>query len=230
MGRFGTLFFLLCLIFSFFSCTVEETEFKRRLTVVACGDVLFYDGNYRHFAENGSVEDFYRVTEPVADSVRSADVAIINQEAMTAGREFGVSGYPFFNAPFELTAALRKTGFDVFATANNHSLDRGRAGIDAAVGYYRKTGALHVGTAAGNDDPLNPLVLLVNDITIALLPILPIYAIRILLPWPTPETVRLFGSVFQKRRPNAILFWSCFITATNIRWHPVRMTAIWFVF
>ena len=188
MGRFGTLFFLLCLIFSFFSCTVEETEFKRRLTVVACGDVLFYDGNYRHFAENGSVEDFYRVTEPVADSVRSADVAIINQEAMTAGREFGGSGHPFFNAPFELTAALRKTGFDVFATANNHSLDRGRAGIDAAVGYYRKTGALHVGTAAGNDDPLNPLVLLVNDITIALFSLTDITNIRYPNPSPVADT------------------------------------------
>lgn len=188
MNRVGVVFFFWYSFFSFGACTAEKSDDERRVTVAACGDVLFYDGNYRHFDENGSVGDFYRVTEPVADSVRSADIAIVNQEAMTAGREFGISGYPFFNAPFELTEALRKTGFDVFATANNHSLDRGRAGIDAAVSYYRKTGALYVGTAAGKEDPLRPLVLLVNDISIALFSLTDITNIRYPHPSPVADT------------------------------------------
>lgn len=160
---------LLLFVFAVVSCgdTSPQTVAVKRLSVAACGDVLYYDGNYRHFAENGSVDDFYAVTESVAESIRRADVAIVNQEAMSAGRSFGLSGYPLFNTPFESVEALRKTGFDIFATANNHSFDRGRAGIEASVDYLTRTGALFVGTATAGSDPLRPLLLLINDISLA---------------------------------------------------------------
>lgn len=174
----------------FFACSGVKAEeaVVKEVSVAACGDVLFYEGNYRHFSENGSFSDFAKVMEPVADSVRRADIAIVNQETVTAGREFGVSGYPFFNAPFDLVDALRRIGFDVFGTANNHSLDRGRNGIDAAVGYYRRTGALFVGTADGDGDPLLPLVLLVNDISIAVFSVTDITNIRYPHPSPVANT------------------------------------------
>ena len=181
---------LLILLFFAAACRIPEKkeDFVTELSVSACGDVLFYDGNYRHFNENGSLSDFYEITASVAGSVQLDDIAIVNQETPTAGREFGISGYPFFNAPFEMVDALRKTGFDVFGTANNHSLDRGRAGIEAAVGYYRKTGALFVGTAAGGEDPLQPLVLLVKDISVALFSVTDITNIAYPDPSPVANT------------------------------------------
>lgn len=179
------------------SAVNPEKDIIKEVSVVACGDVLFYDGNYRHFDENGSLSDFYDVMEPVSASIRRADIAVVNQETVTAGRGFGISGYPFFNAPFDLVDALRKIGFDVFGTANNHSLDRGRDGIDAAVDYYKRTGTLFVGTAAGDGDPLQPLVLLVNDISIAFFSVTDIT--NILYPSPSPVANTKNRAVLRER-------------------------------
>lgn len=186
-------YFLFVLLFVLSSCgqSVEvetKKDFTQTVSVAACGDVLIYDDNYRHFTQNGSVEDFFAMVEPVCSSIRAVDVAICNQEAMTGGRTLGLSGYPYFNAPFELVEALRRGGFDIFATANNHSLDRGQKGIDAAVDYYCKNGVLFHGTASQGKDPLSPLYFVVKDITFGLLSLTDITNIQFPQPSPVAHT------------------------------------------
>ena len=52
-------------------------------------------------AEDGSY-DFSGLFANVKDEVQAADIAIVNQEVIIGGEELGVSGYPSFNAPYEV--------------------------------------------------------------------------------------------------------------------------------
>ena len=48
-----------------------------------------------------------------------------------------MTGYPEFNAPYEVADALNETGFDVILHATNHALDRGNKGLITCIEYWR---------------------------------------------------------------------------------------------
>ena len=52
------------------------------------------------------------------------------------GEDLRVTGYPSFNAPFEVADALADAGFDVICHATNHALDRGAKGIVNCLGNW----------------------------------------------------------------------------------------------
>ena len=60
----------------------------------------------------------------------------------------GFTGYPCFNAPVSYAEALHDAGFDLFLTANNHTLDRRDKGLKFTV-HHCVTGkqqrGIHVG-------------------------------------------------------------------------------------
>lgn len=55
----------------------------------------------------------------------SADVMIGNLETTFAGEKKGYSAYPRFNTPDALAAAIKNSGINLVATANNHTYDNG---------------------------------------------------------------------------------------------------------
>ena len=59
----------------------------------------------------------------IAPTVTEADYAVCNLEVPLGGGP-DYTGYPCFSAPDSYAEALRDAGFDMFMTANNHSLDR----------------------------------------------------------------------------------------------------------
>ena len=56
----------------------------------------------------------------------------LNQETLV-NDAFDPSGYPMFSTPGDITDALYDIGFRVFSLSNNHSYDKGAAGIDASL-------------------------------------------------------------------------------------------------
>ena len=98
-----------------------------------------------------------------------ADVAIANLEVTLAGEPY--SGYPRFSAPDELATALRDAGIDVLLTANNHSCDKGRKGVERTVGLLDSLQILHTGTFydSAHRSRTYPLLLRKNNISIGLL-------------------------------------------------------------
>ena len=68
-------------------------------------------------------DEVFRYIKPV---ISEADIAIANFEVTLAGTPY--TGYPQFSSPAELAAACSNAGIDYFATANNHSADRGKEG------------------------------------------------------------------------------------------------------
>src|SRR5207344_2394675 len=86
------------------------------------------------------------------------DLTIGNLEVTLAGPPF--KGYPQFSAPDELLDALKDAGYDALVTANNHCVDRGKAGLERTVDMLDKELFLHTGTFKDTLDYLNnyPLV------------------------------------------------------------------------
>lgn len=115
----------------------ENTD-QPEITLVMVGDILLHTP----VAESGRLEnggyDFSAVFAEMKGEIQEADLALVNQEVIIGGEELGVSGYPAFNAPYELGDALADTGFDVVLHATNHALDKGKKGIVNCLSFWRE--------------------------------------------------------------------------------------------
>jgi poly-gamma-glutamate synthesis protein (capsule biosynthesis protein) len=94
----------------------------------------------------GTFESLWSDVEPL---FREADLVFGNLETPVAP-EHGGHGRPFiFNAPAELPAALKQSGFQVMALANNHAYDQGPKGVRETLERVEAAGL--VGIGAGMD-------------------------------------------------------------------------------
>ncbi len=123
----------------------------KRITVRANGDIMFHspqiDGAYKN-----ERYDFNPSFQYVKKYIESADLALGNFESTTAGGT--PSGYPVFNAPDESLEALSKIGYDVLATANNHSLDKGKKGVIRTIDKIAENNMTNVGTYKERSDDI----------------------------------------------------------------------------
>ncbi|MDR2887404.1 MAG: CapA family protein [Bacteroidales bacterium] len=105
----------------------------------------------------------------IKDYIASADIAVANLEVTLAGEPY--TGYPRFSSPLSLATALKNTGFDVLTTANNHTLDRGKTGLERTIDILDSIGMPHTGSfkdMAARDTSC-PLIIRKNNFIIALL-------------------------------------------------------------
>ncbi len=56
------------------------------------------------------------------------------------------TGYPRFNYPPRIAADLRRGGFDIVSTSNNHALDRDSVGLGETLDALDRAGVCHTGT------------------------------------------------------------------------------------
>ncbi|MBP3270097.1 MAG: CapA family protein, partial [Bacteroidales bacterium] len=94
-----------------------------------------------------------------------------NMEFTLAGQPY--SGYPCFSAPDGYEDYVASCGVDLFLTANNHILDKGKLGIERTLGRYsqmEEEGLVkHTGCSESAEDDLRrfPLIMAVKGIRIA---------------------------------------------------------------
>ena len=110
------------------AATEEETS-ASTLTLKMVGDILLHTPVEESCQKADGSYDFSALFANVKEEVQAADVALVNQEVIIGGEELGISGYPAFNAPYEVADALVDTGFDVILHATNHAMDKGKRGI-----------------------------------------------------------------------------------------------------
>ena len=137
----------------------EEVQLENsEITLVMVGDILLHDP----VAESGMREDgtynFDAVFENVSDKISEADLALVNQEVILGGSELGITGYPCFNAPYELGDALVDAGFDVVLHGTNHALDKGKRGLENCLNFwetvYPDTAVLGINESAEEQDEI----------------------------------------------------------------------------
>lgn len=113
----------------------EEAD-GQEVSLVMVGDILLHTPVAQSALGEEGTYDFSAVFEHVEERIKAADVALVNQEVIIGGSLLGITGYPSFNAPFELGDALVNAGFDVVLHATNHALDKGRRGLENCLSFW----------------------------------------------------------------------------------------------
>ena len=108
------------------------------ITVLMVGDILVHPSVWESGERSDGTRNYDHLFEHVADDIAAADIAMLDQETLLGGDELGLSGYPVFNGPQEIGDAEVAAGFDVALHANNHALDKGMAGIEAELAFWRE--------------------------------------------------------------------------------------------
>ncbi len=123
-----------------FSAPDPEPPEPVRAVLVAVGDNLIHDVIYQQARQRtgGEGYDFAPAYEKIAPLVAQGDFAFINQETLLAGDELPPSSYPAFCSPTEVGREMLRLGFNLFSTANNHSLDWRVPGIQAAGRFWEQ--------------------------------------------------------------------------------------------
>ncbi len=118
--------------------TQSAEEIDTSVNIIMVGDILLHTP-VEEAAKNDEtgIYDFDFIFDNSKDKISSADIAIANEEVIIGGEELKVSGYPAFNAPYEIGDALYDAGFDVICHATNHALDKGKKGIINCLSYWR---------------------------------------------------------------------------------------------
>jgi len=114
----------------------------KEITLVASGDSLITMRQSVH-----SEPDFMELVE----MIRSADVAFTNHEMLLHDYEedcypAAQSGGTYTRADPSIITELRWMGYNLFSTANNHSLDYSYGGLFATKAYLEAAGVTYAGT------------------------------------------------------------------------------------
>jgi poly-gamma-glutamate synthesis protein (capsule biosynthesis protein) len=166
---------LLPLIFTLFSNTIiaaGDTICSRddnSITLIFAGDVMQHSTQFKGALRNDGVYDFEPCFRLIKDEISAADLAIANLETPLAGKPY--SGYPAFSGPDEIAIDLKKIGFDVLVTANNHSCDKGAKGAERTVKMLDSFDIAHTGMFRSKQERAEryPLIVEVKNFKIAVL-------------------------------------------------------------
>ncbi len=148
-----------------------EENTDPEVTIYMVGDILLHTPIEEASKRDDGSYDYSHIFDETRDLIREADISLVNQEVIIGGSELGISGYPAFNASYEIGDALADAGFDVVLHATNHVLDKGARGVENCYSYWENA---HpeievLGIHDSFEDKSQISLLTVNDITIAFL-------------------------------------------------------------
>lgn len=160
---------LLCLaILALPGCRSRKAEPKAEptVTLVAVGDILMHEDVRKAAVEQGGFEPLWAEVIPL---FQRADLVFGNLESPIAPL-MGEPGMPYlFNAPGDLPGALRRSGFRVLSTANNHAYDQGVRGFLETQTRLEVAGLVSIGGGRDRQQAEAPRILERNGIRIAFL-------------------------------------------------------------
>lgn len=122
-------------------------------TIGAAGDILMHDlvieSGFDPQTQTYNYDDIFKWFSQSASEV---DYLAANLEGTLAGAENNYSGNLVFNAPDEIVDAVKKAGFDLLLTANDHCFDKNYKGFKRTQEVIEERALDHLGTQLGKDD------------------------------------------------------------------------------
>jgi len=149
---------------------VHGQIFTEKLKLVFAGDIMGHSTQIKAALLPDGTYDYHHCFKYVAPILKQADLAIGNLEFTLPGKP-PYSGYPQFRSPDAVAVALKEAGFDMMVTANNHSNDAGKTGVENTIRTLRNLGFHQTGTFLDSmDRSLNyPLVIQHGNFKLAFL-------------------------------------------------------------
>jgi poly-gamma-glutamate synthesis protein (capsule biosynthesis protein) len=175
---------LFLIISSFFFCSFSPKELdgliqevdtvgiveRKTISILFSGDIMGHSPQF-NAAYNHTTKKYNYNTcfEQVKAYIESADFAFSNLEVPLAGHPY--SGYPNFSSPDALLEALKYAGYDYIQTANNHVMDRSKAGLIRTIKIIQKNDLIHLGSYINRAqrDSLYPVIIEKDSLKIAVL-------------------------------------------------------------
>ncbi|MBA3233256.1 MAG: CapA family protein [Propionibacteriales bacterium] len=138
------------------------------------GDMLLHEGLWAtaeiDAARTGRDRmDFRPLLRDMKSVISGADLAVCHMETPLAPAGGPFLGYPVFSAPPAIVPALKWAGYDACTTASNHSIDQGFDGLLRTLDDFDAAGVAHAGTVATRKESMQPLVLDVAGVDVALI-------------------------------------------------------------
>ena len=149
--------------------TEEIDTSSKEVSFLFMGDFMQHGPQIRAAKDSNGNYNYDHYFEYTSSLINGVDFAIANLEVTLAGEPY--AGYPKFSAPDEYAVAIKKAGFDILTTANNHSNDRGSEGSIRTIEVLDSLKIKHLGTYKDSSERIKdyPLILEKNGIKIALL-------------------------------------------------------------
>ena len=110
----------------------QVDEAPDRLRIIATGDMIAHDSVIANAETNGGY-DFYSLMDNMQPYFDAADVRFCNEATPAGGEEFGISGFPIFNAPLQWHDGMEQLGCNVINLGTNHTFDKGEELVNAMV-------------------------------------------------------------------------------------------------
>ncbi len=153
---------------------VTQPLSANRVSFVAVGDIIVHStvlADSRDLAVGTGKEfNFLPMFSNVADIIKNADLAYVNQESPYGGPDRAYTGYPMFSTPDQEGYDLMSLGFDIINLANNHMLDAGTKGYKRTIDFWKKQeNVTYIGGYTDKADYENIRVIEKDGIKIALL-------------------------------------------------------------
>lgn len=115
------------------------------LVIISVGDIMVHESQWLSQEINPGMYDFTKNFTHVKEVIAQGDLCIANLET-TINEDLPPTSYPVFNSPKELLTALKEAGFNLINTANNHSMDYGKRGIENTLNALSSMGLPSIGT------------------------------------------------------------------------------------
>lgn len=161
---------LLLFLFVPLCSNVSIAQDTTRVSLLFLGDIMQHDSQLAAaYSASKGTYDYSKYFQLLKPYFAEADLTIGNLEFTLGGKPF--KGYPQFSAPDELAIALKEAGVNVLVTANNHSVDRRRKGLERTLRVLDSLDIAHTGTFRDSLHRADeyPLVIKKNGINLALL-------------------------------------------------------------
>jgi poly-gamma-glutamate synthesis protein (capsule biosynthesis protein) len=159
------------IIFTLISQISAQNDSTSSLRLIFAGDLMGHvtQINAAQREAKGKGHDYKPVLKHLKPYFQNADIAVINLEHTLAGPPY--VGYPQFSSPDASILAAKDAGFNVIGTANNHSLDRGKQGLERTLVVLDSMGLKYLGTYKDTSERERkyPLFIVKNGMVIAFL-------------------------------------------------------------
>lgn len=147
-----------------------ETELAS-VSLVAVGDNLMHRSNTLSGKRSDGTYSYYDNFCNVKDIFQAADLAVISQDTVMAGTEYGLSAEGVFTTGTEIGDSMVDAGINVVLAANNHILDMGRDGLNNMINYWRgkHPDTLLLGVNQTAEQKMTPVYTEQNGVKIAMI-------------------------------------------------------------
>lgn len=116
--------------------TEQQATDDGKIRLVATGDMIAHESINQNAKKADGSYDYTALMADMKPFFAKADIRFCNQSTPAGGDQFGISGYPSFNAPIEFARGIESVGCNLINIGTNHTNDKGQGLVDATVAAW----------------------------------------------------------------------------------------------